>query len=152
MIHKIVLTSLVAALSFNAFAEDVAPTPMPEPEVFPAELVAPVPMPEGAPEMPMPAPEVLPAEMVAPVLTFTEEQMSCVNASGCTVAEGLLSMDVFDPGAPARPDLTDEQQESVRCIKQALEMCGGETPEVPDQMAESVPELVQEFVSESAAQ
>lgn len=145
MIHKIILTSLIVALSFNAFADDVEPMPI-GPEILPAELVAP--MPQGTPEMPMPEPDTLIAELAAPVLTLTEEQTSCVNASGCPIAEGLLNIDVFNPDMPVRPDLTEEQQESVRCIKQALDVCGEEAPEVPDQMAEQEPEPVPEIIPE----
>ena len=112
MIKKIILTSICTILSFGAFAE------MPEPPMGMSD-----------------------AEMrrgMNIMENLTDEQRSCVEAYGCQMPSHP------DVDAPAvrpeqQPEMTDEQRESMECMKNAMASCGIEIPQRPERPAGEMP-------------
>jgi len=112
---KILLTSICSLLSFGAFADNMPAMPTDGQGAH---------MPRGGMNM---------------MAQLTDEQKSCIEAYGCKMPE----MPKFDESAkPApgerpsgerpekgtKPEMTDEQKESMECMHKAMEACGIEMP------------------------
>ena len=112
MTKKIIFTSICAMLSFGAFAE------MPQPP------------------MDMPASEKHPGMDI--MANLTEEQKTCIQDFGCIMPEKPdINSEAVQPDQ--KPEMTDEQREYAECMKDAMESCGVEIPQMPEQPTHEMP-------------
>ena len=105
--NKLFLIPLFSILSFGAIADDMPQPPM------------------GIPGGDRPH--------VNMMEKMTDEQKACIEKFGCKMPERPNLQEKTEmPPVGEKPEMTDEQKESMECMQKAMQECGIEMPKRPD--------------------